>query len=100
MFNKKDKNIPKKLEDSCNFEPTLDDWALIEEAFVYAVNNEHWFHEIVKQRNPKEHKKLWKRYITLRTEHGHNLIGFLFMKRCPETKKMVCKDFEKPTEDR
>jgi len=96
MFNKKNKNIPKNLEDSCNFEPSLDDWALIEEAFVYITSKDFYFKEFLKLRNPREHKRLWKRYTELRSEHGHKLIGFLFMKRCPETKKMVCKQFENP----
>jgi len=96
MFKKKDKNIPKNLEDACNFVPSLDDWALIEEAFVYAVNNEDKFHEVIKQRNLREHKKLWKRYMSLRDENGQKLIGFLFMKRNPKTAENICKRFKNP----
>ena len=95
MFKKKARNIPDSLEKLCNFEPSIDDWALIEEAFCYAVVNEDIFYERVKQRNPKEYKRLWKRYIALRHEDrdGHDLIGFLFMKRSPETADNVCKRF-------
>ena len=94
MFGKKERNIPKNLEDTCNFEPSLDDWALMEEAFIYSVNNELWYKEFLKLRNPKEYKRLWKRYMELRSEYGHSIIGFLFGKRCPETRAMICKKFD------